>query len=248
MPCGESVAGFDGDHSSAADGFPAAAGVVHDLGNLIQIAASAVSIISRSPRAGQDAALEPILARARTALERAGALVRHTRSRTGKPSFTIRAMSDLQSLSSCLEEIQALLVWICEPGVTLTIELGPDLPRVRCNRVELQNAVLNLVINSRDASSEGGSIAIVAHRITHGRFAGALELRVEDNGAGMSSETLAQAFTPYFTTKTDGRGTGLGLAMIQRFAHEAGGHVDIVSAPGEGTTVTLRLPSATETC
>lgn len=248
MPCGESVAGLDGDLRSATAEFPGAAGIVHDLGNLIQIAASAVNIIGRSPRAGRDAALEPILARAQSALERAGALVRQSRRRTAEPSFEVRARPDLQSIPSCLEEIQALLAWICEPGVTLSIEFGPDLPPVRCNRIELQNAVLNLVINARDATPDGGSIDVVVRCLADGPFASALELSVVDDGAGMSSETLALAFTPYFTTKADGCGTGLGLAIVQRFAHRAGGRVDIVSAPGEGTTVTLRLPSATEAC
>ncbi|CAN7211911.1 ATP-binding protein [Phenylobacterium sp. LjRoot225] len=244
MPCEVTVAGLDGDPRSAPEGFPGAAGVVHDLGNLIQIAASAVNVVSRSPRAAQDPGLEPILARARTALERAGALVHQTRRRTVEPSFEVRAAPDLQSIPACLDEIRALLAWICEPGVTLAIELGPDLPLVRCNRLELQNAVLNFVINARDATPDGGSIGIVARRVAEGAFAGVMELSVVDDGAGMSRETLAQAFNPYFTTKADGRGTGLGLAIVRRFAHEAGGRVDIVSAPGEGTTVTLRLPPA----
>jgi signal transduction histidine kinase len=243
MACGRSA----DEPCLASDGFSGAAGVVHDLGNLIQIAASAVNCIARSPRAGHDAALAPLLDRARAALEQASALVHQTRNWAVAPNFEVRATPDWLCIPSCLREIQALLNWICEPGVILTIEVAPNLPRVRCNGLELQNAVLNLVINARDATPDGGSIGIVARAVTDGPLAG-LELSVRDDGVGMSRDTLQRAFNPYFTTKPDGRGSGLGLAMVKRFAHEAGGFVDIASALGAGTTVTLRLPRSDGGC
>jgi signal transduction histidine kinase len=226
--------------SPATDEFPGAAGVVHDLGNLIQIAASAVNIISRSSRACPDSALEPVLARARTALERASALVRQTNVRTD-PAFAVRPTQELQSVTSCVDEIRALISSICEPDISLSIDVPADLPPVRCHRIELQSAVLNLVTNARGAMPDGGSIVIVARGVADDQL---VELSVADNGVGMSRETLLRAFNPYFTTRADGRGTGLGLAMVQRFAQEAGGRVELASTPGAGTTVTLRLPSA----
>jgi signal transduction histidine kinase len=226
--------------SPATDEFPGAAGVVHDLGNLIQIAASAVNIISRSSRACPDSALEPVLARARTALERASALVRQTNVRTD-PAFAVRPTQELQSVTSCVDEIRALISSICEPDISLSIDVPADLPPVRCHRIELQSAVLNLVTNARGALPDGGSIVIVARGVADDQL---VELSVADNGVGMSRETLLRAFNPYFTTRADGRGTGLGLAMVQRFAQEAGGRVELASTPGAGTTVTLRLPSA----
>ena len=233
-----------GSEGPAADAFPGAAGVVHDLGNLIQIAASAVNIIGRSSRACPDSALEPILARARTALERASALVRQTSVRT-EPDVEVRATQELQSVTSCLDEIRALISSICEPDVSLSIEAPADLPPVRCNRIGLQSAVLNLVTNARDALPERGSIMIVARAVADNAVgADAVELSVADDGMGMSRETLLRAFNPYFTTKADGRGAGLGLAMVKRFTQEAGGRVELASAPGAGTTVTLRLPAA----
>lgn len=232
-----------GSESPATDGLSGAAGVVHDLGNLIQIAASAVNMISRSSRACPDAALEPVLARARTALERASALVRQTNVRT-EPAFAVRAAQELQSVTSCVDEIRSLITSICEPDISLSIEVPADLPPVRCNRIELQSAVLNLVTNARDAMPGGGSIAIVARAAADKPPADALELSVADNGVGMSRETLLRAFNPYFTTKADGRGAGLGLAMVHRFTQEAGGRIELASTPGAGTTVTLRLPSA----
>jgi len=232
-----------GSESPATDGFPGAAGVVHDLGNLIQIAASAVNMISRSSRACPDAALEPIIARARTALERASALVRETNVRT-EPAFAVRPAQELQSVASCVDEIRSLISSICEPDISLAFEVPADLPPVRCNRIELQSALLNLVTNARDALPSGGSIVIVARAAADNARMHAVELSVADNGVGMPRETLLRAFNPYFTTKGDGRGAGLGLAMVHRFAQEAGGRVELASAPGAGTAVTLRLPSA----
>lgn len=232
-----------GSHGSAADGISGAAGVLHDLGNLIQIAASAVNIIGRNPRAGPDSTLDPVLARARTALERASILVRQTSVRT-TPAVEGRPPQELQSVTACLEEIRPLIASICEPDIALSIAVPADLPRVRCNRIELQSALLNLVTNARDAMPDGGTIMIVGRTAADGPLEDAVKLSIVDDGVGMSRETLLRALNPYFTTKADGRGTGLGLAMVKRFAEDAGGHVDLASASGVGTTVTLRLPAA----
>lgn len=246
MRCAESAVGLESDPRSAPDETYSAAGAVHDLGNLIQIAASAVNLIGRSPRVARDAALEPILVRARTALERAGAIVRQTTGRAVGPGFQVRAATGRHSILSCLGEIQALIRWICAPDIMLSIEAAAELPLIRCSRIELQSAVLNLVINARDAMPDGGAIRIVARCVADGPFAGAVELSVVDDGLGMSRETLRRAFNPYFTTKVDGRGAGLGLAMVKRFAEDAGGRVDIASTLGAGTAVTLWLPPASD--
>ncbi len=217
-----------------------AAGVVHDLGNLIQIATSALNIIARSPAIGIGA-LGPVVARARTSLERAGALVRQTMDsadhRRGQPVVLTEAVC----VRDCLDEIAALLASLCEPAVSLLIEASVELPTVRCNRLNFQNAILNLVLNARDAMPEGGTIAIIVKPILP-QVAG-LEVQVVDSGMGMSRETLDRAFDPFFTTKDAGRGGGMGLAMVKRFTQEAGGSVDIASVPGAGATVTMRLPA-----
>jgi signal transduction histidine kinase len=229
-----------------AGGDPAGeAGVVHDLGNLIQIAASAVNLITRSPWTACDPSLKPVLARASSALERAGALVRQSLSRGREGALVLRGVQDLQDVAACLGEIHALIQWACEPDVRLSIDTAADLPPVRCNRVELQSAVLNLVINARDAMPDGGRLRLSARSGSEGDLAPGVTITVSDDGSGMSPETLRCATNPYFTTKPEGRGAGLGLAMVQRFAQEAGGRADIASALGVGTTVTLHLPSQT---
>jgi signal transduction histidine kinase len=242
MDWGGSASNVDGaPHPSA--GEPGnGPGVVHDLGNLIQIAASALNLAARRPQAGRDPDLDPILARARTALERAGALVRQTMRPACEQTIVVWRFAELQDVADCLAEIQALIDWVCAPDVRLTIEVADDLPRIRCNRVDLQNALLNLVINARDAMPDGGVVTVSA-RVAGDCRLDRVEIRVADDGVGMSPETLQVAFNPYFTTKPEGRGTGLGLAMVKRFAQEAGGQVGIASTLGVGTTVTLHLPT-----
>jgi signal transduction histidine kinase len=117
---------------------------------------------------------------------------------------------------------------------------------VFCNVRELENVLLNLAFNARDAMPMGGRLCISANRgredeenIGGGPIA---ILRVTDTGCGMSPEDAKRAFTPYFTTKGPGRGTGLGLAMVSEFARRAGGSAEIETEIGFGTSVVLRLP------
>jgi signal transduction histidine kinase len=210
----------------------AAAGAVHDLGNLIQIAASAVSIIARAhdmpaERSG------PLLARATASLDQAGALVRHTigafRDRAAAPADT--------SIAESIALVAALLDMRDERGLALEIDLDPDLPVVRCDPLGLQNALLNLVFNGRDAMAGEGVVRVRA-RAT----AWHTEISVSDSGIGMSLATISRAFDPFFTTKSDGLG-GVGLPMVEHFVRDAGGTVSIESEPGVGTTVTMRLPT-----
>lgn len=218
-------------------------GVVHDLGNLIQIAASAVNVIGRSAHDGRDGALEPILARARAALERAGVLVRQTMDRTREPTVTAHDAPEPQDIAACLGEVGGLIRWACEPDIRLVIDAPSDLPTASCNRVALQSAVLNLIINARDAMPDGGILTLSARRLDTGFPGPEIEIRVTDDGVGMPPETLERVFAPYFTTKPEGRGAGLGLPMVRRFALEAGGQVGIESTLGAGTSVAIRLPA-----
>jgi signal transduction histidine kinase len=107
-------------------------------------------------------------------------------------------------------------------------------------------AILNLVVNARDAMPEGGAVAVRAANapgLDDGGLRGDfVRLEVADEGAGMPPEVLARAFEPFFTTKGAGEGTGLGLAQVYGFARQSGGAALIESAPGRGTTVALLLP------
>jgi CheY-like chemotaxis protein len=134
--------------------------------------------------------------------------------------------------------------------IRLSASLAPGLWMVRSDLSEIENAVLNLAINARDAMPSGGKLIIETRNVVldeesggvGGRPGPYVRLSVSDTGVGMSPEVLARAFEPFFTTKPAGKGTGLGLSVIYGFARQSGGHVSIYSEVGRGTTVSLYLP------
>ena len=216
----------------------AAAGLIHDLGNLIQIAYSAINILARAPdmpalRSG------PILHRARSCLEHAGALVRQNIELARDRAIP----GECSDVATCLSEVAALIIAMDEPGLILETDIEPGLPDLRCDPIGLRRALLNLVFNARDAVAGGGFIVIAARSIRSDQQSTAVEIRVVDNGVGMSAATIARIFDPFFTTKADGLG-GIGLPMVERFVRDAGGEIAIDSEPGLGTTMALRLPAA----
>ena len=149
-------------------------------------------------------------------------------------------------MTACLTEIETFVKSTWGPNIHFDFRASPDLPLLTCSRVRLQSAIMNLLFNARDAMPDGGAISVVAAGIDEGPGTTEIEVRVADNGLGMTRETMLRAVDPFFTTKSTGLG-GLGLPMVMRFSHEAGGHLHIESEPGVGTTVTLRLPlSASE--
>jgi signal transduction histidine kinase len=138
-------------------------------------------------------------------------------------------------LGPLLADLAAFITPECSKnGVSLRLELeGPESARV--DGYLLKQAVLNLVLNALQATPPGGHLVL---RTAGGE--GRLEVSVGDDGEGMSPETRAQAFTPFFTTRAEG--TGLGLPLVQRIVEQHGGSIEIVTAAGAGTTVTLTIP------
>jgi signal transduction histidine kinase len=212
---------------------------VHDLGNLIQIASSALNIIARSPTIESGSALGPVVASARISLQRAGALVQQTMRLARDGNTGVEAVSVI----ACLTEIEALIRNSWAPRIRFDLQTRADLPLVTCSRVSPQSAIMNLVFNARDAMPDGGVISAVAATVREGEVAAGIELRVADTGIGMTRETMRRAVEPFFTTKSTGLG-GLGLPMVERFCRAAGGSLHIESKPGVGTIVTLRLPAS----
>jgi signal transduction histidine kinase len=146
------------------------------------------------------------------------------------------------NIARCLADVATLLHGQLSHGMRLDMRVDHDLPAVTCNPFALQNSILNLVSNARDAMPNGGMIAVRAGTILRGNR-DFVELRVIDNGVGMTPDTIARAFDPFFTTKCEGLG-GIGLQMVERFVEDTGGQVFIESQYGAGTTVTLQLPAS----
>ncbi|MGR9396244.1 sensor histidine kinase (plasmid) [Rhizobium leguminosarum] len=212
-------------------------GVVHDLGNLIQVATSALNMISRSPDIEMAPTLLPIFASARISLQRAGTLVHQTMRLASDGN----AAAEPVDIRACLMEIEALAKATWDRNIAFEIYASETLPIFRCSRVGLQSAIMNLLLNARDAMPDGGVISIIATAIDDERAAAGIELRISDNGLGMTEDVLRRASDPFFTTKASGLG-GLGLPMVNRFVREARGHLRLESELGRGTVVTLRLP------
>jgi signal transduction histidine kinase len=127
--------------------------------------------------------------------------------------------------------------------ITVTTVPGRGLPNVLIDAAQLETALVNLMINARDAMNGDGDLTITTRAaVLRGRPA--VDLLVSDTGSGMDEDTRSRAFEPFFTTKPVGKGTGLGLSQVYGFVEQSGGHVRIDSQPGRGTTVCLTLPAA----
>jgi len=157
-------------------------------------------------------------------------------------------------LNSLVEEMSDMLDRALGETVSLSKKLAADLGKTLADPAQLQNALLNLAINARDAMPNGGNLTIetkdmvldadmAAERfeVDPGRYA---RLCVTDTGVGMSPDIQARVMEPFFTTKEQGKGTGLGLSMVHGFAKQSGGHLEIYSELGHGTSVSLYLPIA----
>ena len=142
------------------------------------------------------------------------------------------------------------------PSIQIETKLAGELWPTLCDPNQLENALLNLVINACDAMPDGGHLMIETANVVLDEERGAsgdvplgnvpageyVALFVTDTGTGMSPTTMTRAFDPFFTTKPLGQGTGLGLSMIYGFVQQSGGHIDLRSEVGQGTTVTIYLP------
>ena len=218
-------------------------GVAHDFNNLLMIVTSAMDIILRST--GRPEKVEKFARAALDACSRGQRLIQQlltfARRQTTKP-VTVDP-------NSILSELENLLQRAIGARVRIVSELSPGADPVLADKVQLEAAILNLVVNARDAMSDGGrteNVAIEAERpggATPGRY---VKVTVQDDGAGMPEKVRAKAFDPFFTTKEVGGGSGLGLSQVYGFAKSLGGHLEIESEIGLGTTVTLLLPKSSE--
>ena len=146
--------------------------------------------------------------------------------------------SDCVDVAARLRDLTPLLNSVLSSSIRFATDLGPGPLLAHLDRNGFETALINLVINARDAMPDGGTIRVEASRIEHdGRSM--IRVSVTDNGSGMDAETLGHAFEPFFTTKPAGTGSGLGLAMIRRIVEDAGGSVRLSSTPGVGTTVEM---------
>lgn len=208
-------------------------GIVHDIGNVLQVLLSGLGVAQDRIRGGRADEVPEILGKIGEAVDRATALLRQLRI---SPSLEKRKSP--VDIGKTLARVNASLRWALGASNELVIAVASDLPAIYCIESELENVVLNLVINARDAMPGGGRVTIEAIRGARS----SVILRVHDTGAGMDIGVAAKAFDPYFTTKGATTGTGLGLAKVAAFARSIGGSVRIEHTSASGTTMALYLP------
>ena len=222
-------------------------GLAHDFNNLLAGIVGSLDLMSTRIGQGRLKDIDKYMVAAQGAAKRAAALTHRllafSRRQTLEPKATdVNALAD-----GLLDLIQRTV----GPSIPVEVVGAPDLWPALVDPSQLENALLNLCINARDAMPDGGRIVIETanRRIDHlaglrqdmpkGEY---LSLCVSDTGTGMMPDVIAKAFDPFFTTKPLGQGTGLGLSMIYGFANQSGGQVRIHSTVGEGTSVCVYLP------
>jgi PAS domain S-box-containing protein len=216
-------------------------GVAHDFNNLLAAVIGSLDLARRRLAEGGD--VTRYIDNAMKAAERGATLTQRMLSFARKQELAMEAV-ELPALVSGMAD---LLQRTIGAGVMVETSFPPSLPTVHADPQQLELALLNLVVNARDAMPEGGRVAIGAtteHLAGDDGTAGGeyVALTVTDQGEGMDAETLARAMEPFFTTKGVGRGTGLGLSMVHGFAEQCGGKLELRSDPGKGTTAAIYLP------
>jgi PAS domain S-box-containing protein len=225
-------------------------GLAHDFNNLLTGITGSLELLATRLSQGKITEVDRYLNVAQGAAKRAASLTHRllafSRRQTLAPKPT-----DMNQLVAGMDDLIRRTVG---PAVRVEVAHAPGLWAVLADPNQLENALLNLCINARDAMPDGGSLIIeTGNRLLEDSEARTLELcageyvslSVSDTGGGMTAEVIARAFDPFFTTKPLGEGTGLGLSMVYGFTRQSGGQACISSEPGRGTKVCLYLPRYT---
>jgi signal transduction histidine kinase len=221
-------------------------GIAHDFNNILQVVIGNMELIRQS--ADGDVRVLGHASAAQLAAERGARLTSSLLAFARRQSLHAERVD----LNAVMQEFETILLRALGGTIRFQTIYIADLPMCRVDRAHFQSAILNLVINARDAMPEGGPLSITTGVVTlgqedliantdakPGRF---VAISVQDAGSGMSDDILAHAFEPFFTTKDVGKGSGLGLSQVIGFARQSGGHVCLRSKPEIGTCATLLLP------
>ncbi len=222
-----------------------AGGVAHEFNNTLTAITAYSSLMLA--RLQPDSPLRHDVEQVIGSAERAATLTRQLLAFGRKQVLQPRAIELNEIVRTSIELLQPLV----HPGIRLRTNLDETVPVTEADPAQIEQVIVNLVLNARDAIEDEGTITIGTrliavdgtaaeqHDVEPGEF---LELRVDDTGSGMDEETRSHIFEPFFTTKAEGKGTGLGLSTAYGIARQGGGCVTVETEPGDGTTMTVLLP------
>jgi PAS domain S-box-containing protein len=223
-------------------------GIAHDFNNMLTAIIGSMEVLKRRIRAGRYDDVQSFMDGAIGAANRAASLTHRLLAFARRQPLDPKAVG----VNQLIRGMEDLLRRTLGEAIKLKVDLAPENWPALTDAHQLENAILNLAINARDAMPSGGTLSITTSRevlerrerfdqeeIEAGDY---VVVRVGDTGVGMARDTLKKVFEPFFTTKPIGQGTGLGLSMIYGFARQSRGHVRIESTEGEGTTFRLYLP------
>lgn len=216
-----------------------AGGIAHDCGNLMRIIRSATVVLR--PIIDDRREAVRLLAEIDTTLDAGRTLVNRLLTYARNPDLHL----EHADVCDLVREVLPIARQAAGPGVEIRTALSEENNPCRVDRAQFQAAIINLVLNARDAMPYGGRITIGVGAVKESGKpdeAGWVEISVEDEGAGMTDEVQRQAFDPFFTTREDQEGHGMGLSQVQEFVQQSAGRMDIASQPGQGTKVCIRLP------
>ncbi len=222
-----------------------AGGIAHEFNNLLTVMLNASTVMRR--HVDESSALFPLVQDTHFAAQRAAQLTRELLAFSRRQLMQPRTLD----LNEVVSELAGVLQRTFGESIVVTTELAPDLPPTRIDPRQLEQVLMNLLLNARDAMRKGGRVAIRTSAfegippVHAARSEGArsfIVLRVIDEGVGMDEATRARIFEPMFTTKAPGDGTGLGMATVYGIVTQSGGYVTVDSELGKGTTIAVYLP------
>jgi two-component system cell cycle sensor histidine kinase/response regulator CckA len=221
-----------------------AGGIAHDFNNLMTAVIGYSELLEKSIQRGTDESRS--LGEIRSAAERAasltGQLLTFSRRQVLKPRIV--------DMNDMVRRMERMLLRVLGPDVELSTQLDPDLQPIRADPLQIEQVILNLAVNARDAMERGGQLVLSTCALPpdpdHPPQPAMVRLVVQDAGSGMSDEVRSRLFEPFFTTKDVGRGTGLGLATVYGIVQQSGGTISVESELGRGSSFTIDLPVAGE--